>query len=196
MWFNVTMKPSLLTERVSIDTLRPHPKNARNGDTDAIMQSLDANGQYRAIVVSKDGTILAGNHTYAAALELGWDLIDVHRLDIEPDSDHATRIMLADNRTADLGKYDEGLLLDLLSQLDASASLQGSGYEARDLEALLHLLRAPDLDDLARAIGDPTSEDGLRRVVLNLSPDLAAITGAALSQGAHDDIVRGWLGIE
>lgn len=131
------MATSLKTEKVKIDTLRPHPRNARNGDTDAIAESLRVNGQYRAIVVADDGTILAGNHTYAAAMELGWATIEVHRLPIGPDSIEATRIMLADNKVADKGRYDNGLLLELLSDLDGAAGLTGSGYTTQDVDNLL-----------------------------------------------------------
>ena len=37
-----------------------------------IAESLTVNGLYRPIVTTKDGTILAGNHTYLAAESLGW----------------------------------------------------------------------------------------------------------------------------
>lgn len=128
------MKPNLPTERVELSALRPHPKNARNGDTEAIAESLQANGQFRAIVCAKDGTILAGNHTYSAALELGWTHLDIHRLEIGPDSEEATRIMLADNRTSDLGRYDDGLLRNLLEELP---TLDGTGYDEGDLDEVL-----------------------------------------------------------
>lgn len=124
----------LTTERVSLATLRPHPDNPRNGDTDAIAESLSTNGQYKPIVVTKDGTVLAGNHTYAAALSLGWDDIQVVRLSITAKSKAAKRIMLADNRTSDLGRYDEAQLLRELEGL--GGDLIGTGY---DQDALDHL---------------------------------------------------------
>lgn len=129
------MRPvhDLTTRRVPIGTLAPHPRNARNGDTDAIVTSLQVNGQYRPIVATADGTILAGNHTYAAAMQLGWQEIDVVLLDLDPNGPDAVRIMLADNRTADLGRYDDGLLLELLTDLP---ELDGTGYDAHDVDVL------------------------------------------------------------
>jgi len=127
------MDHQLATDWADITTLRPHPRNARNGDTDAIAASLMANGQYRPIVVARDGVILAGNHTYAAAMELGWDRLACVRLDIDPNGPDAIRIMLADNRTAELGTYDDGLLMALLDTLD---DLDGTGYAQTDLDAL------------------------------------------------------------
>ena len=52
--------------------------------------------------------------TYAAALSLGWDRIAAVTVDVAPVAGGLYRIMLADNRTADLGGYDDALLLDLL----------------------------------------------------------------------------------
>jgi hypothetical protein len=142
----------LTTKNRKVDDLRPHPRNARNGDTDEIAQSLATNGQYRPIVTTTDGTILAGNHTYAAAVELGWPTISCVVLDLDPLSDEAIRIMLADNRTADLGRYDDALLLDLLRELPA---LEGTGY---DQQAVNDLARLEALRAETELDGDWTGE--------------------------------------
>jgi len=125
---------TLTTHHTDITTLHPHPNNPRNGNTDAIADSLTTNGQYKPIVTTKDGTILAGNHTYAAAMELGWSHIDAVVLDLDPDSEQAQRIMLADNRTSDLARYDDGLLLQLLDTLPDPTV--GTGFDTWALEAL------------------------------------------------------------
>lgn len=129
----VTTQHDLTTATVELRHLRPHPRNARNGDIEAIAESLQANGQFRPIVLAADGTILAGNHTYAAAMSLGWDTIDAVRLDLDPNSPEAIKIMLADNRTANLGNYDDGLLLALL---EAVEDIDGTGYTPEDLDRL------------------------------------------------------------
>jgi ParB-like chromosome segregation protein Spo0J len=140
---------------VDIDTLRPHPRNARNGDTDAIAESLRVNGQYRPIVIAADGTILAGNHTYMAAMEIGWDRITAVRIDVAPDGPEAHRIMLADNRTADLGNYDRGLLADLLVNLNTDVGLIGTGYTEEYLTDLLE-----QLEQTGPIIVDDPVDDG------------------------------------
>lgn len=140
----------LATHRTPIHELRPHPNNPRNGDTSAIASSLTVNGQYRPIVVARGGVILAGNHTYAAAMELGWSHIATVQLDLDPVSPEALRIMAADNRTADLGNYDEGLLLDLLRELDTTVGLDGSGYDPDALDHLAHQLAVDDLPGLPK----------------------------------------------
>lgn len=113
--------------------LRPHPANPRNGDIDAIKESVRTNGVYRPIIATQDGTILAGHHLYHALGELGHDTVDVVLLPLDPNSAEARRIMVADNRTADLGRYDESVLLDLL---DSLPDLDGTGYTDRDLGEL------------------------------------------------------------
>lgn len=133
---------NLTTERVDITLLRPHPLNPRNGDVDMIAESLHTNGQYRPIVVAADGTILAGNHTYAAAMSLGWPTLDIVRLDLDPTSPEAYRIMVADNRTADLGRYDEPQLLSLIRDLNAEVGLEGTGYDEGELDRLERLVAA------------------------------------------------------
>jgi ParB-like chromosome segregation protein Spo0J len=139
----VTALPDLTVERVPWDSLTQHPRNPRNGDVEAIKESILANGVYRPVIVAADGTILAGHHLWLALGELGRTQCDIVRLPIHPASTEATRILLADNRTADLGNYDDGLLARLLADLDADTGLIGTGYDHDDLAALLDSIEDP-----------------------------------------------------
>lgn len=145
--------------KVDINVLAPYAANPRNGDLEALVKSLKKHGQYRPIVVRK-GTneILAGNHTYAAAMELGWKHIAVTYHDCDAEADRlndankgdkgwtilsgdqvAAMIVLADNRHNDLAKYDEGLLAELL---EGMPTLEGTGYGQTDLDILKRRLEA------------------------------------------------------
>ena len=160
---------------VPIDGLVPYGKNPRRSNLDLIVDSLTRHGQYRPIVV-RTGTfeVLAGNHTLAAAKELGWPEIAATFIDVT--DDEAARIVLVDNRASDLGGYDNALLLDLLSELAQSeAQLLGTGYDPDDLDALAHLWgQPPDLDALADETGGVTDADRLARLVLDVTPELAS----------------------
>lgn len=124
---------SLETVQVEADKIREHPQNPRKGDVEAIKESMQANGVYRPVIVQKSsGYILAGNHTYRAMRELGETLIPVVFVDV--DDDTATRILLADNKTAELAKYDDKALAELLENIP---DLDGTGFDERDLDALL-----------------------------------------------------------
>jgi hypothetical protein len=133
---SVTAHESLGGLLTGIERLAPHPRNARMGDTDAIGESIRVNKVYRPLIVQRSsGYVLAGNHTYAALMEAGAEQAPVVFLDV--DDEAALRIMLADNRTADLGRYDDGLMLELLRSMEQTdASLIGTGY---DSDALRHL---------------------------------------------------------
>lgn len=127
------MKTTLL----NLSELQPYYRNARRGNVDAIAESLQVNGQYKPIIVN-EGTqtgrpweVLVGNHTVQAAEQIGLDKLDAVVIDV--DDDRARRIVLADNRTADLATYDDALLADLLSEAD----LAGTGFSDADLDGLL-----------------------------------------------------------
>lgn len=141
-----------------LDRLQLLPGNPRRGDIDAVARSLKAFGQRKAIVANRDGTIIAGNHTYQAAQKLGWSEIAV--VFVDDDDATAKAYALADNRTAELGGYDDEALIAYISQVQASDAelLAATGWSDEDLAALL----AID-DDVRSAVEpynvDPTSDD-------------------------------------
>lgn len=120
---------------VDINLLKEFEGNPRKGNVSKLVESLKTNGQYKPIVVQKSThQILAGNHLWKAAKELGWQLIDV--VYAEVDDEGAKKIVAADNRLGELGTYDEQLLLDLLEDI----TLEGTGYEPADVDDLLAFL--------------------------------------------------------
>lgn len=128
----------LAVEQIPVADLRTYTGNPRSGHVEAIAASLRTNGQYRPLVVNK-GThtgkpneVLAGNHTLMAARDLGWPTVAVTFLDV--DEDQARRILLADNRTSQLGTFDNAALAELLQD---APDLEGTGYSQEDLGRLL-----------------------------------------------------------
>lgn len=143
----------LVVENFPLDELHQYHRNPRRGDVGAIAESLKRRGQYRPIVVnlgSKTGRpmeILAGNHTWAAARLLGWESIQATTVDV--DDDGAAQIVLADNKLADLGTYDDE---DLAAVLQSVSDLSGTGFSDADVAALLSAGEEPvsltDPDDV------------------------------------------------
>ena len=121
-------------QRVPPGALLEYPGNPRRGDVPAIAESLRVHGQYKPIVV-QEGTnhILVGNHTWKAAVSLGWPEIDVIFATV--DDEAARKIVLADNRLSDLASYSADDLAALLSELGGDYA--GSGYSADDLARLV-----------------------------------------------------------
>lgn len=121
---------------VSVSKLKEHPHNPRRGDDDAISKSIQTNGFYGCVVAQKStGFVLAGNHRLRAAIANGADKVPVAWVDI--DDAHARKILAADNRTSDLGGYDDHALASLLDEINADLKLDGTGYDVGDLDDLI-----------------------------------------------------------
>jgi ParB-like chromosome segregation protein Spo0J len=119
-------------ETVSINEIQVHPLNPREGDIGSIIESLTHMGQYRPIVVNKRTKhILSGNHTYQGAVQLGWEKIAVHWVDV--DDVEEIKILIVDNRTSDLATYDPQELNKLLT----STGLRGTGFSPEEVAEIL-----------------------------------------------------------
>jgi ParB-like chromosome segregation protein Spo0J len=124
---------TLAALRVPVAQLQPYRRNPRRGNLALLRESLAAHGQYRPLVVNRRTMeVLAGNHTFAAALDLGWEELAVTYVDV--DEEEAARIVLVDNRSNDQAGYDEAMLAELLASLP---TLDATGYDSGELDALL-----------------------------------------------------------
>jgi site-specific DNA-methyltransferase (adenine-specific) len=143
---------------VPIDTVTLHPNNPRRGDVDAVAASLARFGQQKPIVVQASTRyVVAGNHLVKAALALGWSEIAANVEELDDAS--AVAFMLADNRTADLGGYDDALLAAILAEQEASANLAATGYDADDVAAILRAAEIADARDADAAPVVPEPAD-------------------------------------
>lgn len=121
-------------EEIPVGEVQLHPDNAKLGDVPAIAESIDRNGFYGALVAQRStGYILVGNHRWLAAREQGLERIPVIWVDCN--ADEARRIMVADNRTSELGEFDMEKLTSLLETFDGD--LAGTGYSIDDLQDLI-----------------------------------------------------------
>lgn len=163
----------------AVTDLQHYHLNARRGNIDAIAESLRVNGQYKPIIVNagsktgRENEVLVGNHTLDAMIANGGETIKAVVIDVT--DEEARRIVLADNRTSDLGSYDDEMLLDLLM---SSEELEGTAFSIEDVEALEALTYSHDdgprdLDALHKDVGDPTDEDTYVAVKVLLPAELA-----------------------
>lgn len=156
--------PELTIEYVDPSRLVQHPDNPRRGNVELIAESLLTSGQYKPLLVSRHtDRVLAGNHTLQAIEKIatgwrpaGWDAdaeeeaqerieamasVAVTFLDVDEEGER--RVLLVDNRTSDLGTYDNEALVALLDSLDA---LGGTGYTDDDLDTLRFLTGQEEAD--------------------------------------------------
>lgn len=188
---HVFAHPDLEPLLTDVDSLRTYDGNPRKGDTSAVAESIRTNGMYRPVFVQRStASILAGNHTYAAAVDLGATRVPAVWLDVT--DEQARRIVAADNRTADLGGYDDRALVDLLTELGTTDDgLIGTGYTADDLDDLTLLLsraEPPDLDSLAAEVGEPAETDGWVTVSFKVPPELSESWNALVREHDGDPV--------
>jgi hypothetical protein len=120
-----------------LTALSEHPDNPRRGDDGAVADSVDANGFYGAILAqASTGHVLAGHTRRRVLLDKGETTGPVIWVDV--DDATARRILLADNRMAELATWDDEALLRVLSELGGAdpAGLDGTGFDAEMLSAL------------------------------------------------------------
>lgn len=131
-----------------VDQFAQLPGNPRRGDVAAVARSLASFGQRKPIVALRDGVVLAGNHTLQAALTLGWQTIAAVLVD--DDDTTAKAFALADNRTGELGGYDEQALADLILEVRAADAelLEATGWQDEAIADLLDRLAADQPTEL------------------------------------------------
>lgn len=181
-------------DTVPVDDITPYPGNARTNNLTTISESLAAHGQYRPLVVQRStGHILCGNHTHAAAIDLGWTYIAVQYLDV--DDTQAKKILLVDNRASDTATYDDDLLAELLQSLP---ELDGTGFDPLDLDALVDAFTPPDLDDLADQVGEPKADDGWPSITMRVPHTVKAAWNSHLDTHSDDpaQAMAALLGVE
>jgi DNA modification methylase len=150
--------PQLRALVVPIDSVELHPRNPRLGAVAAVAASLARFRQVKPIVVQRSTRyVIAGNHVLRAALSLGWTEIAANVEDL--DDAEAIAFMLSDNRTADLGGYDDSLLAAILAEQQAEDNLAATGYDADDVAALLAQAGIMEERDLDAAPDLPAEAD-------------------------------------
>lgn len=158
---------------VSVDDLKPHPDNPNRGSVDDLAESLSEFGQFRSIVGRPDGTILAGHHLVQAAKRVGMKTVRVDIIDV--DDLTARKIMLADNRLADLGLGPNlDLLLKNLEEL--GDDIAGTGFDNDYIRMLEEAVSGPpDLEELIEEADETQSkpEDFYKRITITVDPRLA-----------------------
>lgn len=151
------------TRMVMLDELEPFPGNARHGDRKVLVESLEANGQYRSLVVRKTEddrlVVLAGNNTLAALEERG-DL-EARCEIVSCDDATALRVNLVDNASNDKATYDDEARARLLELLDGE--LSGTGYDEDEADALIARFEEPEITDLAEPEVAEYNDDAAER---------------------------------
>jgi hypothetical protein len=148
---------------------RLHPRNPKQHDIGAIVQSYQHHGYVaNGVLDSRTGLFLAGHGRIKALARMkqqgmeaphgirngGADWLVPVQVGYESESDEAALAYLAaDNKLTELGGWDEPALAELLQEIHDSGevALEASGFDADDLDTLLN--------DLGMR-GEPTPDPG------------------------------------
>lgn len=196
---NVRFLDGLEPLLVPITQIRPHPDNPNNGDMDELVESILGHGFY-SIIIAQAGTgfIAIGNHRYAALLELGSEVAPV--LFVDCDDLETIKMMLHDNRTSDLRKYDEGLRKKMLEDLAEQGALKGTGYTEHALAVMkAREEKNQELAEEAQRARPKISlpNDSSDMLVIHVEPEVRKMFYAQTSNYDNDDerfeaLVMGW----
>lgn len=180
----MSTKHNLTVVETMLDEIEQHPDNANNGDTEALRESIETNGFFSPVIVqSSTGYIIAGNHRYQVANEIGMVTIPAIFLDV--DDEQAKRMMLADNRITRLGHDDPALLMNLLEELaESDMGLMGTGFSQRELQTL------QDLADRPLEFPEEPDPEGYGRPGDDLTYTVNVVVDEETGEADHFSVVR------
>jgi len=134
-------------ETVPVSRLSLSPTNPRRNDAAVphVAASLRRFGWQQPIVARRTGEVIAGNTRLKAAIDVGMAEVPVVWFD-GSDLD-AVAYAIADNRTHEFAEWNEPELAKLLEQLRQEDSLDGVGFSAAELDALVKELDEANATD-------------------------------------------------
>ena len=106
-------------QMIQITEIKPYENNPRKNDdaVDEVANSIKAFGFKNPIIVDKDMVIIAGHTRLKAAQKLGLTMVPVIVAE-DLNEDQANALRLADNKTAEIAKWDKKKLEEELKQIN------------------------------------------------------------------------------
>lgn len=130
------------------------PENAKVHDTlnlNVIRGSLRKYGQQKPLVISRDGVVVAGNGTLAAAILEGWDWIECKVF--QGDTAHARAYAIVDNRSSELARWESDMLAAAMRVLPPELQAT-TGFTELEIDKLLQPETPPTPGDAPPSGGD------------------------------------------
>lgn len=134
-------------EKVRISELNPAEYNPRvrlrpgDAEYEKLKRSIQTFGYIDPIIINADGTIIGGHQRFFILQELGYDEIDVVKLDLDENEERALNVAL--NKIS--GEWDEEKLKDLLKDLKLdNYDFTITGFGEKELDDLIADLEIPE----------------------------------------------------
>jgi len=150
--------------RVPIGSIKPHPRNYRGHPAEQvehIRASLRQYGQYRPIVVSNDGYILAGEGVWTACNAEGYETVETVPQPFGHADPRAEKLLVLDNEVSRAAIDDDKALATLLASIQQTEGLEGTGWDDEGLDKLIGEVAAEDFAggcDIGRELGETEEE--------------------------------------
>lgn len=191
----------LQIEYLSTDSLKPTPGAPRlhpKSQIKSLIKSIQAFGFNVPILVDGDNQIIAGHARLEAASKLGLMELPVIRME------HLTALqlkafMVAENRLAELGAWDERALSTILlelSEIDLDFDIEATGFALAEIELKIEGLEQPleeEQEQILVSSGVPVAQIGDLWVMGNhrlmCGNSLTPETWSSLMDGAHAALV-------
>ncbi len=146
-------------ERVSVQSLKPYPRNARRHSRAQIKQiavSIERFGFSNPILIADDDQIVAGHGRVAAAKLLGIETVPAVRLSHLSEEERRAYV-LADNKLALNAGWDRELLaIELQGLVDLDFDIELTGFSLAEVDIVLDEAR-----ESAPASADASAEDAI-----------------------------------
>mgnify|MGYP001603055537 CR=1 FL=1 len=138
------------TELRDIESLVPHPKNPNkhpDKQVSVLAKIINYQGQRAPIVISaQSGFIVKGHCRLSALKELGWDKAAVDIQEYENEAQEFADLN-ADNKIAELAKYDDQFMIDGIKELDLDEDFDLELFGVPDLEIMTVDLEKDEIED-------------------------------------------------
>lgn len=169
-------------EWIHIDQLTPWDKNPRFNDqaVDQIAQSIKKFGFASPIIARKDDNrIIAGHTRWKAAQSLNIQYVPVRFMNLS--EKEADALALADNRLGEISSWDDGLLGDILAELDEDGfDIDVVGFSQQEIDQLMGNWVDPFFDDdddsMDNEGNDQIEDNGTTMIMLTVPVSLAKDT--------------------
>lgn len=123
-------------ESIYLQDLKPYEKNPRKHGKgiDELVKSITENGFTNPIQIDQNNRIIAGHGRYQAAKRLGLSTVPCVRIEVTEQEYH--KLLLSDNKIAELSKWDNGLLQETMLILGDLKDMEIPGFSLDDVDKI------------------------------------------------------------
>jgi hypothetical protein len=123
-------------ESIYLQDLKPYEKNPRKHGKgiDELVKSITEHGFTNPIMIDQNNRIIAGHGRYQAAKRLNLSTVPCVRLEVSEQEYH--KLLLSDNKIAELSKWDNGLLQETMLILGDLKDMEIPGFSLNDIDKI------------------------------------------------------------